>query len=105
MKFHMLPPCDPAKRVVTYPDADGAPFTFSAADGRAVDAPEEFVALLVNDGWVGVCRSGPSHARPNGTFDWINVREPGVLFFDLDLRAFIAWDGDVWRDAVTGAVV
>lgn len=26
-------------------------------------------------------------------------------FFDLDLRAFIAWDGDVWRDAVTGAVV
>lgn len=105
MNFRMLPPADMAKRTVTYSGPGGAPFTFTAQDGRPLDAPEEFAECLAMDGWAAICPSGPTAARPTETVDCAHIREPGALFFDADLQAFIAWDGAVWRDAVAGKVV
>ena len=86
-------PADPARRYYT------------AGPGQTIDAqgpPDGDAAVLVSQGFALVGPSGTTALR-NGLAP--GYFKAGTLFVDLTLGRVIMFDGNVWRDVVTAAVV
>jgi hypothetical protein len=72
--------------------------TFDVAD---FDAPQ-----LSANGWVSIAPSGPTSARPSPlTTSAPYIAGIGTHFFDQTLGKIVVFDGAVWRDPATAAVV
>jgi hypothetical protein len=72
---------------------------YKAALGSFLDVPENDAATLAANGWVRVCLSGPTTARPSTN---PNLTPPyvacnGMIFYDLTLSAPVVHDGANWR--------
>lgn len=99
MTFRMLPPVSVSAqtRVV-----NGR--TYSAAPGVAVDVISFDADVLVANSWTKVAVSGPTSARPSSN---PNVTPPylataGFHFLDITLSKIVVFDGQTWRDPITG---
>jgi len=98
MNFRLFPPTNPAlqTRVVngrTYTGTPGTPVTVPDFDG----------AQLQTNSWAFISISGPTSARPT-TAPGLYSATPGLEFYDETLGALVKWDGQNWRNPVTGAV-
>lgn len=83
--------------------------------GAFVDVPKADAGFLAGNGWCHVdagAVAGPSSERPRATphtqvagGGWIygSTLELGQRYLDTTLGKFIVYDGEQWRDAVTGA--
>jgi hypothetical protein len=98
MNFRMLGPATAATVNVngrTYIGAPGA--TYDVIDGDA--------KVLGANGWVLICPSGSTSARPPTNQLGGYSATQGTKFFDTTLSKLIAFDGIAWRDPATGASV
>jgi hypothetical protein len=73
--------------------------TYKQALGSFLDVPEFDVPGLAANGWVRVCLSGPTSARPstNPNLTPPYIASNGLIFFDTTLSAPVVHDGATWR--------
>lgn len=104
LNIRMLPPVGLTNRSRT---ANGR--SYSGAPGQVFDVPDMDADRL--EGWIAVCPSGTTAERPvaNGQAPTVATQPyvitPGFEFLDTTLGKMIIWDGQVWRDPVTGSQV
>ncbi len=66
-----------------------------------VDMPDDDARIAGANGWLRVANGvGATTARPAWTLD-----QDGFTFLDTTLGFIIVWDGQSWRNPLTGAVV
>jgi hypothetical protein len=72
--------------------------------GSYQDVIDIDAAILAANGWTKVCMSGPTSSRPNAT---MNSFLPNRIdhYLDTTLSKVVAFDGQTWRDPVTGNAV
>lgn len=74
--------------------------TYTCASGGWISVPLADARAMMDQGW------NTNHAQGDGT----TAQRPtspitGTTFLDTTLGAMIGWDGQNWRNTVTGAVV
>jgi hypothetical protein len=82
--------------------------SYTGSPGQVFDIPDGDAQILGAAGWVLVCPSGPTSARPTtSSLDAPGgyVAAKGVKFFDTTLSQSIVFDGATWRDPATGESV
>ena len=99
MNYRMLVPEDP--RYLTRV-ANGR--TYAGSPGAIVVVPDFDGTVLGANGWSFLTLSGPTTMRPSGEIG-LYPALPGTRFFDETLSLPIVFDGVVWRNAQTDAVV
>lgn len=101
--FRLMPPPYPPASLQVNPmtfnaQAPGNDRTYSCAIGSTIDVQEADASVMMANGWI-CCASGgvgPSSQRPK---EPARIGEP---FIDTTLGKIVAWDGQGWRDPVTG---
>ena len=82
---------EPIQRSYT---ATGGGFIDAVGDPSSGDA-----SALTSQGFLKVCQSGPTSARPVFSVG----QSPGFQYLDTTLAKIVVWDGANWRDPVTGS--
>jgi len=100
--FRMLPPVSVGEQTRVI---NGR--TYSASPGVALDIFDSDAQTLSANGWLKVALSGPSSARPspnpNGTPPYLAAA--GFHYIDTTLGKLVVFDGQVWRDPLTGNAI
>jgi hypothetical protein len=81
--------------------------TYSAVPGQALDIFDADAETLAANGWISVCLSGPTSARPSPNLNVSPpyIAAPGFKFLDTTLGKIVVYDGAAFRDPVTGDAV
>jgi hypothetical protein len=107
----LLPPSDGQHSTFSIPDTTVVPAqtrTYSCALGSAIDVPDADAALMIGNGWQPLTYGatvGPSLARPAVNRGLKYPSDVGRIFVDTDVVAVIVFDGQCWRNFLTGAAV
>ena len=72
--------------------------TYSGTPGTVQDVDDFDAGVLGANGWIQVCPSGPTSARPTGAL-------VASRFFDTTINLEIIYDGATWRSPVDGSSV
>jgi hypothetical protein len=75
--------------------------TYSSTPGNVVDVLDSDAAELQSNGWVWICPSGTTSARPSTALG-LNQATPGQQYYDTTVSKLIVYDGATWRDPSTG---
>ena len=100
--FRMMPPVSTPLQSRT---ANGR--TYSAVPGVAIDIVDCDAEVLSANGWTKIALSGATSARPspnpNATPPYLAAS--GFKYLDTTLNKVIVFDGQNWRDPITGNAV
>ncbi len=96
--IRMLPPAGSASPVSIFGR------TYTPVAGAFIDAPVGDSGILSCNGWLAVCMSGPTSARPLAT-DGDHALVTGKPFLDTSLGKVIHYNGTAWIDSTTGGAV
>ena len=97
---------------VLSPASAGSPIavfgrSYAQVPGTAIDVPTGDTGTLCAAGWFRIALSGPTGARPTQgvALAGVDGLHPGKWYLDTTLGRLIVFDGIVWRDPATGALV
>lgn len=101
LKMRVLPPPNIQAQTVV---ANGR--SYSATPGNYLDVLDCDASVLTANGWALVVPVGPTTSRPwPGTLTPPYTAAPGFEFIDTTLNKWIVFDGQSWRDPLTGSAV
>jgi hypothetical protein len=78
--------------------------TYVCASGGTIDVPDFDAYLLQANGWTPAAGGGTGSVRPTAMPNGQPLKR-GTTFNDTTIGKIIMWDGAVWRDHTTGALV
>lgn len=78
--------------------------SYTAAPGAYLDVPVSDAAVLGANGWLVIGAVGTTGERPTRRPDG-GIIMAGERFLDTTIGALLVYDGQVWRNQITGAIV